>query len=558
MHILHHARIHTMDNSKSQTDALAFDRGQITALGSFKELSARFPKARLIDGQGRTVFPGFIDPHIHFLFGAVFQSSLDCSKEKIPDLSSLKSRLKKIAEETAPGKWIVGQGYDPNIYPGQKTPSKQDLDESCPLNPVMLVHYSVHECAVNSMALERLDITSSTPQPFGGEIERDKSGLTGRLIEAASGPAISLALSDLYVQLKDKVLSKAIETEKLLFSLGITRIGDPAVSSLEENFYEKAIEKGDLKLSVTIYPCDDSDFYGIPFDKAKRKKQKKHQKPPIRGPIKFFLDGADRAALKITLGEALNSFKETIKRVISSRSMDPMRILLRSPARLGRDFMLHFGVKLAKTDELESCVRLAVENGHSVAFHALGNEAVEQALSVMEKVNYTNLIPARLEHAVFLKDKDIRAISKNRMAVVTQPYFLTHMGPDNAPSLKALKQLPLRSLMDAGILVSGSSDWPVVSCDPLAAIERAVTRESTCNEILQINEAITVAEGFAMYTRNAAAVLGQGQEAGSLEPGKRADFIILSDDPFTCDPMSIHTIRVDETYLAGIRVFERK
>lgn len=557
MQILHHARIHTMDNSCSQADSLAFDQGQIVALGSFADLSARFPDAQCIDGQGRVVLPGFIDPHIHFLLGAVFQSSLDCSKEKIPNLLSLKSRLEKIAEETAHGQWIVGQGYDPLVYPGQKTPSRHDLDEACPMNPVMLVHYSCHECAVNSMALERLGITVSTPQPFGGEIEKDKRGLTGRLIEAASGPAMSLAVRDLYDQLEEQVLSRATEAEKLLFSLGITRIGDPAVSSREEALYEKAIESGALSLSVTVYPCDDSNFYGIPFAKAARKKLEMNQKLPMRGPIKFFLDGADRAALRITFKEALNSFLETVKRVISTRSMDPIRILLRSPARLGSDFMLHFGVKLAKIDELETCVRQAVANGHCVAFHALGNEAVEQAVKVMERVPYTHAAPARLEHAVFLRDKDIRAIGQNKMAVVTQPYFLTHMGPDNVPSLPGLMQLPLRSLMDQGVLVAGSSDWPVVSCDPLAAVERAVTRESTCGEVLQKNQAITVYEGLTMYTRNAAAVLGQGQVAGSLEPGKRADFIILSDDPFICDQRAIHKIRVEETYLGGARVFIR-
>lgn len=113
-----------------------------------------------------------------------------------------------------------------------------------------------------------------------------------------------------------------------------------------------------------------------------------------------------------------------------------------------------------------------------------------------------------------------------------------------------MKQLPLRS-----VLVAGSSDWPVVSLNPLEAVERAVTRETTGGAVLQPQEAVTVDEALAMYTRNAAAVLGQESEAGSLEPGKRADFVLLSGDPFQCDARSIHRIRVVETYLGGNRVF---
>lgn len=554
MKILHNARIHIMDDTRKRCDALVFENNTLVDFGDFSGLSEKYPGAKRIDGKGMTVFPGFIDPHIHFLHGAVLKASLDCSPESIPDPETLLSRLKTMANHSQQGEWIVGQGYDPVKYPGGRVPSRHDLDDACPLNPVVIVHYSCHECVTNSIALEQLGISATTPQPFGGEIERDSRGLTGRLVEAAFGPAMSMVVKEVHRQLGNHVMQRLSEAEKLLFSHGITRIGDPAVTSGEAALYKKAMDAGVLKVHVTVYPCSDSNFCGLPFDRVVHEKPA-NSRSPVCGPMKFFLDGADRAALRLTFSEVFQTAFKTLKRTVAERSLDPFRNLLRSPARLGKDFKLHFGVMMTMTDELESCASQAAVNGYSLAFHALGNEAVEQALAVMERITYTHPVPARLEHAVFLKDKDIRSIAGKNMAVVTQPFFLSHMGPDNIPPISGLKQLPLRSLMDAGVLVAGSSDWPVVSLNPLEAIERAVTRETTGGAVLQPQEAVTVDEAMSMYTRNAAAVLGQESEVGSLEPGKRADFVLLSGDPFQCDARSIHRIRVAETYLGGNRVF---
>lgn len=124
MKILHNARIHTMDDTRKRCDALVFENNTLVDFGDFSGLSAKYPGAKRIDGKGMTVFPGFIDPHIHFLHGAVLKASLDCSPESIPDPELLKSRLKTMAGRAKPGEWIVGQGYDPGKYPGGRAPSR--------------------------------------------------------------------------------------------------------------------------------------------------------------------------------------------------------------------------------------------------------------------------------------------------------------------------------------------------------------------------------------------------------------------------------------------------
>jgi predicted amidohydrolase YtcJ len=141
--------------------------------------------------------------------------------------------------------------------------------------------------------------------------------------------------------------------------------------------------------------------------------------------------------------------------------------------------------------------------------------------------------------------------------LVTQPYFLTHMNRDNVPLLPGIKQLPLRSVLDAGVPVAGSSDWPVASYEPLKAIERAVSRKTVGEEVLQPREAVTVKEALAMYTKGAAHALNCEKDVGSLEVGKRADFVLLSDDPLRAAESSQNSPQVEQTWLGGNRVYCR-
>ena len=214
---------------------------------------------------------------------------------------------------------------------------------------------------------------------------------------------------------------------------------------------------------------------------------------------------------------------------------------------------------MAPTEELYELVSQAVDRGFTLAFHAVGNESVAQAIDAVAHVRekHKDYPPPRIEHAILLDDELIGRMADLDIAVVTQPYFLTHLRSENVPELPGIKLLPLRSLIDAGIRVSGSSDWPVASNQPLLAIERAVSRVTEGAERLQEHEAITVKEAIAMYTSEAAHVLGCGEDVGSLEAGKRADFILLSKNPFDLKQGEWDRLNVERTYLGGDIVFSR-
>ncbi|MCP4104537.1 MAG: amidohydrolase [Desulfobacteraceae bacterium] len=557
MNLLYNVNIYTMDDRFSVCNALVWENDRIVATGDRDALSRQYRFESETDGKNAAVLPGFTDSHIHFFDGAMLQGTIDLTPENAPDIVTMKRKLAEFAENTPKEKWIGGQGYDPTALAEKRSPNRYDLDEICPNQPVVFFHYSVHECVVNSKALELLGIDADTPQPYAGEIVKDKNGTpTGRLIEMSAGEAVSQLRESVIDFSEEEIMERIDKVQKLLFSYGVTRIGDPAVSSITRTFYEKALENRILKIPVVHYPCDDANMFALPESKIEKPFEESQSDIIMNGPVKVFLDGADRAAVKISAVQALKSLWGSILRSVKKLSLEPLKLMMRSPFVLKSGFNLHFGVMMVPEKKGQAFISAAIKNGYTLVFHAIGNEAVEQAADMMKAagIHHKKTPPPRIEHALFLTDSCIQKIREHKIAVVTQPEFLSHMGSENVPPLPGIRQLPLRTLIDNGIRVAGGSDWPVVSCNPFDGIERAVTRRTGETEVLQKEEAVSVKEAIAMYTSEAAFILGQSHDVGSLEAGKRADFILLSEDPFKVDKKRLSAIKVIETYLGGICV----
>ncbi len=559
MNLIYNVKIYTMDKSFSVADAMVWKKGRIVAIGKKGKLVADYRCEKLTDGNKATILPGFIDPHIHFFDGAMLQGTIDLTPENVPDIKTMKQKFAELAKTTPNERWIGGQGYDPLSLLEKRSPDRYDLDEACPDQPAAAFHYSVHECVVNSKALELLSIDKNTPQPYAGEIVKDKNGIpTGRLVEMAEGEALAQLRESLINFSEEEIMSRIQEVQQLLFSYGITRIGDPAVTTSMKDLYERAQQNNVLKMPVTLYPCDDDNLLALPVSKAEIPFEQTENETIINGPLKVFLDGADRAAMRLTITQVLKSLWSSIKISVKKSSLEPIKLMLRSPFVLKGGFNVHFGVLMVPRDKGLKCVSKAIKNGYPVAFHAIGNEAIEQAADIIGSicVKHKQTPPPRIEHGTFLTDHCIQKIKDQKMAIVTQPEFLSVLGSRNAPPLPGFRIIPLRTLINEGIRVAGSSDWPVVSCNPLEGIERAVTRKTDENEVLQVDEAISVKEAIAMYTGEAAYVLGQTSDVGTLEAGRRADFILLSEDPYTVESSRLSAIKVRKTFLGGELVYE--
>ena len=240
-------------------------------------------------------------------------------------------------------------------------------------------------------------------------------------------------------------------------------------------------------------------------------------------------------------------------KTVKSLSLNSSRALLRSELQFGRDLKIHTGLFTSTVANYQEIAAQAVNNDFALCIHAIGNEAVENAIDVIKTVRnkHRTKMPPRIDHALFMDYESIKRISDLGIAVVTQPYLLTHMHSSNVPYLKGIKKIPLKSFINMGVRVAGSSDWPVASINPLLAMERAVTRMTKDGERLQENESLNINEALALYTREAAYALGCDDEAGSLEAGKRADFIILSENPDGLREGEWKNVKIIKTYLAG-------
>jgi len=373
------------------------------------------------------------------------------------------------------------------------------------------------------------------------------------------GSTLKHSKKNLIENTRNEIKKRLTKAQDSLFEFGITRIGDPAVQTISRELYQEASDEGFLKIPVVLYPCNDENMLELPWDKVKQLQPWEGNGQLMTGPLKIFLDGADRAAMVLDIKQFIKTLLMTFLTSFQTLSLNPIKTSMRSPVKPGRDLKLHFGLMMADTAKCRNLVSKALDKNYTLAFHAIGNEAINQAIKIiaLEGKKHRKYPPPRIEHCLFLDDEMIRRIKELNITVVTQPYFLTHMDKENVPHLPGIKQLPLKSFLDAEVRVAGSSDWPVASCDPLLGIERAVTRVTKNNEILQKCEAISVHEAIAMYTSEAAFALGQNHDIGSLEPGKRADFILLSEDPFLDDKIKWENLNVNSTFLGGEKVFSR-
>jgi predicted amidohydrolase YtcJ len=276
--------------------------------------------------------------------------------------------------------------------------------------------------------------------------------------------------------------------------------------------------------------------------------------------VKLFLDGAGQCAMELAARDLAHGVWDLVRKGLKG---GPARMGLKSlrstEARLGRSGTVRLGFFLNDPAKIENVVAEAHRMGYPVATHALGNGAVRRILEIYQRVQERYGAPERpfrVEHALFLTRELIEKMARWNVAAVVQPAFLYQYGPllESLPFAGSVKILPLRTMIDAGVLVSGSSDGPCAHEDPLLAMDCAFRRMTVDGKTLDQGEAIRADESIRMYTMNAARVMGCDHENGSLEKGKRADMVILNGDPLL---RGFDRIRVIETLVAGATVWKR-
>jgi predicted amidohydrolase YtcJ len=549
----------TMDGARPSAEAVAMREGRIVAVGASQEVRAAIGEdAPVVALGGAAVLPGFIDAHHHYCFAAFERRAPHVRHPPDTPLEALLSRIAEIAGRRSQG-WVRCQGYNPGKLRERRPPRLDELDEACPDRPVFLRAYSGHEACLNSAGFAAMGWSARTPDPDRGVIVRDKRGrLTGELVEAACYLAEARSRDSLLERSEDVWLAEAEAHGRELLAHGITRVGDPAVPPSLDTLYLRAAREGRLPLTVHRMPVGSTSLLAPRFDDGPT-----GSGPSVApvGPAKLFLDGGERCAMCFTTWQAVRAAASALRRAIGGAGLAAVRAAAQRPGfRRGPDGLLHQGILFWDQDALDSAVQQAAERGFQVAQHAVGNEAVAMGLTAIERAESgLDRLPGRprLEHVMFVDPPLVRRIADVGAVAVVQPFFIYDIGDSEAeaPPPKPIEVMPLRRMLDAGVTLAGSSDYPVSHYDVLSAIKAAATRRTRLEETLEGDQAISVEDALRAYTQGSALALGVANDVGTISTGKRADLVVLSQNPLNIAAEHIDEIKVLRTYLAGQPAF---
>ncbi|HSB60465.1 MAG TPA: amidohydrolase [Vicinamibacteria bacterium] len=496
-----------MDPSFPLAEAFAVRDGRIVEVGGSDEiLWLREAASELIDLQGRTVTPGFVDPHNHLSIGALECFWADCRPAR--SIADVQRALAEAAARTPAGAWVRGVGYHQDRLAERRHPTRGELDEAVPDRPVLLMHFSHHQAVAGSRALAAAGLTRATPDPAGGEIARDRAGEpTGLLFERALEPAETLSRAGWETRFVEVVGAAT----RAYARLGITAIHDVAVTPAMARRYAEARAAGALAIRVETAMVGSGGWFAPPDDAAP-------------GTLKLFVDGGYRCAMRVTRDG--------------------------QPRTSG---FLFYGA-----DELAARLVAAWGEGRRVVCHAIGNLGLETAADALAAAlarDPSGRARVRVDHAIFPTREQVTRLADLGVAVVGQPSFLHDLG-GRAPAPDILLR-PFGSLAAAGVAQAFSSDFPCGSLAPLTGIHAAVTRRDRDGEVHDPAEALSVEAAFEAYTIGAARAMGFEREGGSLERGKRADFLVFSTDPLTAEPDRWLALAPGETWVEGVNIADR-
>ena len=503
------ARVLTMDPRLPIADAVAIKGDRIRWVGRVDESPASTDRhTRVVDCDGATVLPGFIDAHCHVLAYAASLLEVDCRPPAVGSIDDIIEAIRRRATETPSGNWIRAQGYQEQDLEEGRHPDRWDLDKAAPDHPVRLMHRSRHAVVLNTVGLNAVGIAVDTDEPAGGVIERDPATgePTGLLLEMTGWLSKRLPLLETS-QLDTAVI---LANQKLL-SLGLTSLTDAGANNTPETW-------------ETFSRLRSSD---------------------LLGPHVTMLAGINN----------LDRFQDGDLTYGASQAglrLGPAKIMLTATA----------GELTPSPDELTDLIASAVQRGFPVAVHAVESEAVRAAARSLMRVSPLPkriATPHRIEHCSECPVDVLSLLSSSDVAVVTNPVFLNESGDrylNESDEQTETILYRVRSLLDAGVLVASGSDTPVASPNPLIGIHAAVTRESSSGQIVGHSERVALTEALAMYTRNAAAADGQSHLLGSITAGKLANLVVLDADITEADPAVLLDVRVSMTLVGGRLVYE--
>lgn len=518
------ADIHTLNPQQPRAGALLVDQGIIVAAGSAPELHAHAPSGTaVVNLENSVVIPGLTDAHIHT--ASLARSRQEVDLRQAGGLEDALVGVRGVLPRYQEGEWIFGGWWDFNKWKRPVQPDRTGLDAVCPRNPVALTSADGHTVWANSQALQRLGITSTTPDPVGGEIVRDAHGeATGILRESAVYPVRKLAASGVSGNLTEQLR----ETQRYLLSLGLTGVHD--INGADAlTAYTELRDEGTLALRVHKLLAQDDleDCIGAGLRSGQGDSWIRH------GAVKIFADGAAGSH--------------------TCHMSEPF------PGGTSR------GMEVTAYPELLELAARAATASIAVAVHAIGDRAnhlVLNALTEIQGITARHSLRHRIEHAQFLQPADVPRMAALGVVASMQPQHC----PSDLPILgmvegRGLASYAWRSLLDAGATVAFGSDSPVELPNPFHGLHAALTRtngEGKPDGGWEPRERITLTQALHSYCVAPAYASGEENSKGKLAPGMLADFAVLDTDIFAAAPAAIRETKVRMTVTGGVIRYRRE
>ncbi|HRZ27332.1 MAG TPA: amidohydrolase [Spirochaetota bacterium] len=522
--LFHNCTVRTMDPANPVTEAVAIRDGRIVFTGGKKRCTdALGRRYRRVDLKGATLVPGFCDSHIHPL--STIYYDMNVNLHGVRNMDEMRARLLERTGTYLEGKLIIGVNFDEQGMDRPTLPSRTDLDAVSDEIPVAIIKHDGHTVYLNTRALEAAGITASTPDPTGGLIARDSSGVpTGALHETA----VKLAINHFPAPKMDDFYNGARRSFGRMLRHGITSLGliiqtgidgpEGILGALDIPVLEAMT--GEIPQSLSAYVMTESI---ASLDELKAR------------PVCSRTDGKRLRVLGL--------------KIISDGTFGSCTAAMREPFC---DFPDRRGFMLNDVERMYALMKEAHLTGYQIAVHAIGDLANRTCIDLYGRLMAEHPLHDRrhrIEHASMLDRDMIADASKLGLVLCVQPMFIDsehhwlgkRFGPGRLPII-----YPFRSALDAGMVLAGASDSPVESQNVMAAIEACVTR---CGMVPE--ESITVEQALAMYTSGAAYALFDEKNRGSITPGKAADFVALGADPLKVPAHELHSVPVLMTVVGG-------
>ena len=525
--VILNAKVWTGNRTQMWAEAVAVCGDRVIAVGSNTDVRSLVgAHTRVVEARGRLILPGFNDAHVHFVSGGLTLAGLELRSAR--DETDFAERIRQFAARVPKGKWITGGRWDHESWPSRRRPTREMGDAAAPDHPVFLKRIDGHIGVANSLALRLAGITKDTPEPAGGVIERDpQTGEpTGILIDSALG-LMSKAVPE--PTLADRVAAARAATRHAA-RLGVTSVHSP-VNAEDFRALQTLRQKGELLTRVYAMPGVNlrEQMHAIGLRSGFGDSMLRF------GAVKMFADGS--------LGAGSALFFEPYD-----------------------DAPATCGVAIYPEEELCRIVEETDRFGLQIALHAIGDKAVHWALNAFERAirrNGERDARHRIEHAQTVQPPDRSRFARLGVIASIQP---CHCVDDmrwaaNRLGKRCQFAYPFRSLLNARAKVALGTDWPVEPLDPMLGLHAAVTRESPHGGPpggWYPDEKVTLEQAIEGYTLGSAYAEFQEDQKGSLEAGRLADMVMLSQNLFATAPAEILNTKIVMTIVGGRIVYDRE